>query len=262
VTREADLKVTKTGPVAAVAGTFVTYTVAVENLGPSDNSASTLNDTWSAELQGAKYCTGAACDPAAGSSWSGSLALAGINAGDTTTVKIRAQIKPSSTVTTLSNTASVSGQSPTDPVAGNNSDTTSATVTREADLKVTKTGPVAAVAGTFVTYTVAVENLGPSDNSASTLNDTLSAELQGAKYCTGAACDPAAGSSWSGSLALAGINAGDTTTVKIRAQIKPSSTVTTLSNTASVSGQSPTDPVAGNNSDTTSATVTREADLK
>ncbi len=266
VGREADLKVTKSGPASAKAGEYVVYSVQVENLGPSNNTAATLTDTLSGELQNATYCVGLACDPSAvgAPSWTGSLAVGGINAGATTVVKIRAQIKPGSTVSSISNTASVSGQAPTDPAAGNDSSTISTTVGREADLKVTKSGPASAKAGEYVVYSVQVENLGPSNNTAATLTDTLSGELQNATYCVGLACDPSAvgAPSWTGSLAVGGINAGATTVVKIRAQIKPGSTVSSISNTASVSGQAPTDPAAGNDSSTISTTVGREADLK
>ncbi len=50
--------------------------------------------------------------------------------------------------------------------------------------------PDRATAGDYLTYSLTVDNLGPSDNTVATLNDTVSAELQNATYCTGAACDP------------------------------------------------------------------------
>ena len=220
----------------------------------------------SGELQGAKYCVGATCDEtlAGNSAWGGTYPLGAIDAGATKTVKIRAQIKPSSTVSSIPNTASVSLQNPTDPSTANNSDTASTTVTRSADLKVLKTATATANAGEYVLYTVTVENLVQSDGTSAQLNDALSGELQGAKYCVGATCDEtlAGNSAWGGTYPLGAIDAGATKTVKIRAQIKPSSTVSSIPNTASVSLQNPTDPSTANNSDTASTTVTRSADLK
>src|SRR5207249_32300 len=126
--------------------------------------------------------------------------------------------------TSIDNTASLSGQSPTDP-NGNNSSLWTVAVSREADLAVTKTGPASANAGEYVTYTISVLNTGPSDGSSATLNDTLSSQFaSGAKYCTGSLCDPSTGLSWTGTYSLGAITAGSTVTVKIRAQIMSSST--------------------------------------
>src|SRR5439155_1219926 len=202
VTRSADLAVTKTATATANAGENVTYVITVHNNGPSDGVSATLTDTLSTELQGAKFCvdSGPACNPATGSSWTGTLAVGPLASGDTETIRILAQIKPGSTVSSISNTATVSAQSPTDPTASNNSDTASTTVTRSADLAVTKTATATANAGENVTYVITVHNNGPSDGVSATLTDTLSTELQGAKFCvdSGPACNPATGSSWTG----------------------------------------------------------------
>ena len=77
---------------------------------------------------------------------------------------------------TISNTAAIATNSTTDPVAGNDTSTSSTTVHREADLKVEKTdSPDPVVAGTNLTYTLKVTNLGPSDNAGFTLSDTIPA---------------------------------------------------------------------------------------
>src|SRR5205085_1624201 len=76
----------------------------------------------------------------------------------------------------LSNTASIASTATADPAAGNNSSTATVTVTRKADLKVTKTAaPAPATAGTDETFTIKVDNLGPSDNAGFSLTDALPA---------------------------------------------------------------------------------------
>src|SRR5207244_1311204 len=72
--------------------------------------------------------------------------------------------------------------------------TVSTTVSREADLAVSKSGPLSAKAGEYITYVLTVSNNGPSNGSSETLTDSLSGELQNATYCIDAAsaCNPAA----------------------------------------------------------------------
>src|SRR5439155_1415380 len=230
VNREADLAVSKSGPLSAKAGEYITYVLTVSNNGPSNGSSETLTDSLSGELQNATYCIDAAsaCDPAAAGalSWSGSLSTLGaINSGSSKLVRIRAQIKPGSTASPIENTASLSDQSPSDPTSSNDtSSTVSTTVSREADLAVSKSGPLSAKAGEYITYVLTVSNNGPSNGSSETLTDPLSGELQNATYCIDAAsaCNPAAAGalSWSGSLSTLGaINSGSSKLVRIRAQI-------------------------------------------
>src|SRR5207248_2183351 len=136
------------------------------------------------------------------------------------------------------------------PTASNNSETGTATFSRRADLAVTETATDTTNAGENVTYVITVHNNGPSDGVSATLTDTLSTELQGAQCCvdSGPACNPATGSTWTGTLAVGPLASGDTETIRILAQIKPGSSVRSISNTATVSSQLPTDPTASNNS--------------
>ena len=66
--------------------------------------------------------------------------------------------------------------SPTaDPNLGNNTSTAVTTVTPSADLSVVKTGPATVTAAGSVTYTLAVNNAGPSDAANVSVTDTLPA---------------------------------------------------------------------------------------
>src|SRR5439155_1199278 len=163
-------------------------------------------------------------------------------------------------------TASVSS-SLDDPDSSDTSSTVTTTVSRKADLAVSKSGPASAKAGNYINYVLTVSNNGPSNGVSETLTDSLSSELQNATYCVdgASACDPAAAGalSWSGPLSTLGaINAGSSKLVRIRAQITPGSTVGSIDNTASLSAQSPSDPTSSNDtSSTVTTTFSLEADL-
>src|SRR5260370_716082 len=66
----------------------------------------------------------------------------------------------------------VSSSTP-DPVRGNNSATTTTTVSTSADLAVTKMGASAVIAGNNITYTITVTNIGPSSAKGVSLMDSL-----------------------------------------------------------------------------------------
>ena len=72
----------------------------------------------------------------------------------------------------LVNTATVTAPAGAlDPDTANNTATSSVTLAPSADLHITKEGPLNAVAGTNVVYTIAVMNAGPSDATGVTLAD-------------------------------------------------------------------------------------------
>ncbi len=180
---------------------MLTYTIGVNNAGPNDASAVKVVDTLPAgttfvSATGTNWtCTGTTtvtCNRTGGNLAPG--------AAPNITIVVTAPATPGS----ITNSATVS--SPNDNTPGNNTASAVTSVGNAADLRVTKSGPASAKAGEYVVYSVPVENLGPSNNTAATLTDTLSGELQNATYCVGLACDPLAvgAPSWTGSLAWAG----------------------------------------------------------
>src|SRR5439155_1738854 len=240
---------------SAKAGNYITYVLTVSNNGPSNGSSETLTDSLSSELQNATYCVdgASACDPAAAGalSWSGPLSTLGaINAGSSKVVRIRAQIKPGSTVDSIDNSASLSAQSPSDPTSSNdNSSTVTSTVSRKSDLAVSKSSPASAKAGNYINYVLTVSNNASLNGVSETLTDSLSSELQNATYCVAgaSASDPAAAGalSWSGPLSTLGaINAGSSNLDRFRAQIEPRSSPARRYNNLSLSAQSPSDPTS------------------
>jgi uncharacterized repeat protein (TIGR01451 family) len=130
----------------------------------------------------------------------------------------------------------------------------------DADLAVTKSGPSTVTAGNNIAYTVTVTNNGSTDAQGVTLTDTLPAgttfvsESQGsgpAFNCT----NPSVGGTGSVSCTIAtlpnGASATFTLTFNVNANVAGG---TVLSNTASVSSTT-NDPIASNNSGTSTATV-------
>jgi uncharacterized repeat protein (TIGR01451 family) len=149
-------------------------------------------------------------------------------------------------VSSISNTASLSGQSPADGNAANNSATASTTVTRSADIAVTKSDdPDPVLINEALTYTITVSNSGPSDAQSVNLSDALPAGLSNAKYCvdSASACDPSTGTNWSSPLSLSTIAAKSSKTVRIQATVGASA-YPSITNTASVTSATadPTTP--------------------
>src|SRR5204862_131783 len=77
----------------------------------------------------------------------------------------------------LATTASIATHVTFDPdtSAASNSSTNHTTVSRSADLVISKTGPATATAGTNISYSITVTNYGPSDSAAFTVTDVLPA---------------------------------------------------------------------------------------
>ena len=213
----ADLTVTKSAsPDPVVSGGTLTYTIVVSNGGAASAAAVSLTDVLPVALTGAKFCTGAACDPSTGAAWTSPQGLGTIAAGGSVTVKIQGTVTGCAD---LSNTATVSTSTP-ETNTGNNSSGAISTDVQCADLTVTKSAsPDPVVSGGTLTYTIVVSNGGAASAAAVSLTDVLPVALTGAKFCTGAACDPSTGAAWTSPQGLGTIAAGGSVTVKIQGTV-------------------------------------------
>jgi uncharacterized repeat protein (TIGR01451 family) len=264
----ANLGITKTdGRNTVVPGDAVTYTIVVTNAGPSHASGASVVDNPPALLQNVQWTCSAAGGATCGAA-SGTVAInatPSIPVGGSVTYTLTATVDPAAQSAVVNQVTVAPPAGETDPVPGNNSATDSDGVTPKADLAITKTdGLTAAVPGRTVTYAIVVSNLGPSNVTGATVQDSFPAALQSPAWACAAAGGAGCGSpSGTGSTLTdsANLPSGGTVTYTVTATVSPSATGT-LSNTATVTAP-PTifDPALGNNSATDSELLTRVADL-
>lgn len=152
----------------------ITYTVALENEGPSTATGVVLTDAVPAGLT---FVSGT-LDGQTGTLNGGNVVFPGItiDAGETVSATLVFTVDAAATGT-LTNTASVPDRSADgENDITNNSDSVDITITERVDLVLTKTVSAAnAGAGETLTYTITVNNLGPSTATAVQVVDTLPA---------------------------------------------------------------------------------------
>ena len=243
-----DLAIRKTHTGAIVPGGTATYDLTVSNAGNAaiKGTLTKVTDTLPA---------GATPTSASGSGWSCSIAGQAVTctrsdnlaAGATfPSVRIDAAIDPGAGPS-LDNTASVSN--PADANPANDSSLDPAPTSPSADLAITKEASSGTVAvGGLTTFTIRVENRGPSTARNVSVLDSLPTGLE---LVSTAASQGSCNATIS--CALGTIPRSGTATVTVVARATAAGAGRTLRNTASVSGDQP-DPVPGN--DRASADVT------
>ena len=265
LTPATDLSVAKDdGLTDAVPGQSVTYTIAVDNAGPSDAVGATVTDLVPAALSGVTWtCTvsGPGSCPAGGS---GDIAASvDLPVGSTATFLLTGTIDPAATGT-LANTVTVApGSGATDPDPSDDSATDTDNLTPTADLSVTKTdGATTAIPGLPITYDVVVSNAGPSFVTGASVGDVFPAALTGATWtCTATAASTCPGGGSGDITATVDLAPGGSATFTIDAVVDPAATGT-LSNQATVTAPlGVTDTNAGNDSATDVDTLVPTADL-
>ena len=258
VTPTADLSITKTdNPDPVQAGSNVTYTLLVENHGPSTATDVEVTD----DLPPSLTLVSASVPPGTGSCNNADPVecdLGTIANGGSKTVTIVATVAPSAAGTQISNTATVDGAED-DVGSGPNSDTEPTDVIPEADLEITKSDDVDPVrAGADLTYTLTVRNAGANTATGIVVTDDLpnnvdfiSATPSQGDNCTGT--DPVTCNL--GALANQAV-----ATIQIKVKVDPGTEGTQLSNTATVDGTLD-DPDLDNNQATEPTDVLPEADV-
>ena len=273
VKKQADLAVMKAdAPDPVVAGTDLTYDVALSNFGPnyavnvSLTDATPANTTFVsvAQTSGPAFSCSA---PAVGGTGTVSCTISMFGAGDTATFRLVVRVNASTpTGTTLSNTATATSGT-FDPCPGNNSATATTAVIARADLSVTKNdAPDPVNAGGNITYTINVANAGPSDAHNVSLSDatpgnttfvSITQSAGPAFSCT----SPAFGGTRTVTCTIATFTSGPSATFSLVVNVNGNTpNGTTISNTATISS-STTDDSPGNDSATATTTVNAGADL-
>jgi len=257
---QSNLGVTKTGPANAFAGALITYTIAINNPGPSNAADLTVTDTFGAPLRFVSVTApGWACvTPAVGSSGTVTCTNPQIPVG-VTNLTLRVDTSPSTAPTSVTNDVSVSAS--TDP-AGPRPASATTQVTASADLLITKSSaPTPLVAGQAITYTITVTQQGPSDAANVVVTDPLPSAVQFQSITApGWTCTtPAVGSSGTVSCTRTPLPAGGYP-ITIQGTVLASTPAgTIIANTASVTSATP-DPTQPNTA-TASGAASTQADL-
>ncbi len=165
-----DVQIAKTGPASASPGQAITYSITVTNLGPSTATGVTVSDPTPAQTTAGSVssspslCASLPCTIPTLAPGSSVIISAGFTVN-------------SSAAGSISNSASVTSTS-TDSNGTNNTAAAVTTITPQADLKITKSGPAGfPTGGGPVTFTITVSNLGPSTATGVVVNDSPSAGL-------------------------------------------------------------------------------------
>ena len=248
----ADLSVTKTAvPDPAVPGALLTYTITVRNEGPDEAAAVVLTDQTPSVLADPEYSV----DGGAYTPWTGSLTLGNLANGAKAAVTIRGTVNPNA-AGLLTNRAVVSASTP-DPFPDNNTSVAETPLVSSADLSVTKTGsPTPAVPGQVLTYTITVQNAGPSTAHDITVIDALPSALTGALYTVDSSTAEAP---WTGTHQIPSLAPGAVTILTIQGTLSTSATGT-LRNTVVVTAGTP-DPDPTDNRAVDDRPVALSADL-
>ena len=254
VTKTADLSIAKTDGVGSlVAGTSTTYTISVTNNGPSAAPAGVVvSDPIPAGTIGSE--TEPDCAIAAGTFTCTSSA--GLASGASMSYGLTLAVAASFAPANLTNTASITSSPAADPNAANDSATDTDSVTRSADLSITKTDSADPVTpGQAFTYTITVTNNGPSDSANVQVSDTVPAQFTVTNVAPAGSCSHV-GNVVSCSQPSIAAGASSFITVSVTADIAPG----TYTNTATVSAAT-IDPVLANNSASEDTTIVPSADL-
>ncbi len=258
VTYLADLTVSKSDdPDPVLAGTSLTYTIVVTDLGPSDATGVQIFDALPSEVSFDAGASSSSCVES--SPGMVTCDLGRVPAGVARPVVIVVTVPSSMAHGSELNNLVVTSGDRDDPNSGNNGDSETTIVIRGTDLTIAKADsddPV--VAGRSLTYTLIVTNRGPSDATAVRAHDLLPSGVIFDSASSDPNCAPAGAAIL---CTLGDLGAGQSATATIVVTV-PSSTAqgTSLSNWAIVSGDE-NDPQSSNNTASENTAVIRAADL-
>ncbi|MFM8529270.1 MAG: DUF11 domain-containing protein, partial [Ilumatobacteraceae bacterium] len=241
--QEADLVVSKTvNDATPNVGDNVTFTVTLNNLGPSSAANVVVNDLLPAGLQYVSYVASTGSYVPGTGIWT--VGTVPASTANTLTVVATVLAPASGPAPTRTNTATATSSTP-DPNPGNNTDSDTVTPL-QADLAVTKVvdNPTPNV-GQNVTFTIVVSNFGPDTATQVAVADQLPAGL------TFVSASPSTGAYTGGVWTVGTVAAGGSATLTVIATVAapPAPGIPhPATNTATVTGRE-YDPDPSNNTD-------------
>ena len=259
-----DLRLQKTAtPSPVIGGGEVTYTLQVFNDGPNASSGFNVVDTLPA---GVTLVAGSFIGPG----WTfnaGTMTATHAGAvanGDSASFSFRAKVNVGSG--NITNAAVVNAGAMPDPNVGNNTDEVTTPVTPGADLMISKSAnPAPAVAGEPVTFNIQVRNLGPSAATNPRWTDTLPTgfTVTGGNQPAGWTCATTSGDTVRGCTFAGNLAVGAIVNFTVQAMVPSNGTNSSgnVTNTATVTSDTP-DAVSTNNTGSTTFSVVPDgADL-
>ncbi|NIG51957.1 gliding motility-associated C-terminal domain-containing protein [Chitinophaga sp. Cy-1792] len=229
------IQIQKTGPATINPGNAVTYTIVVGNAGPSDVTNLAITDPLDAGILNAQWtATTAGSATVSAASGAGNINLTGnIPAGNANHIMITVTgtLDPAFSAATLVNTATAQLTGMTPVVS-----TVTSTVTPAVALHLTKSGPATASPGEHITYTLTLNNNGPSNVTGLDFLDIVPASLTNVTWtatANGAGATVSAGSGTGNVSFLANLPAGSANIqIIVNATIDPATTAGTILNVA------------------------------
>ncbi len=265
VSSSADLSVSNSGaPASAISGQTISYTIGVNNAGPSNAANASLsypipaNTTFtSLTSPGGWSCT----TPAVGATGTVSCTILSLATGSAAFTLV-VTVDPGATAANITGTATVASTT-TDPTPGNESATATTPLGTSADLGVTNTASTpSAISGQTVSYTITVNNAGPSNAANVSLSYPVPANTTftsltspGGWSCT----TPAVGGTGTVSCTTLSLATGSAAFTLV-VTVDPNATAASISGTATVASATP-DPTPGNESATAATPLGTSADL-
>jgi uncharacterized repeat protein (TIGR01451 family) len=222
-TTSANISVAKAGPATIVAGNDITWTVTVNNAGPSDSQNVTMDDVLPT---GVRFVS--AASTLGGCVGSLHCELSTLAANTSAVITVNGTVDANFLGSSISNQATISSSTP-DPSSIDHVASRLTTVSTSADVRVTKAAtPSPATPGSPITWVVTVHNSGPSTARSVDLTDTLPTGLHAVTWSAGqGTCNG------TGLCNLGDVRPGEDAVVTVAATVDANIT-TTLSNTASV----------------------------
>ncbi|MBO9727266.1 MAG: DUF11 domain-containing protein [Chitinophaga sp.] len=185
VRRIPKLTISKSGPATLNAGEEIVYTIAVNNIGPSDAQNLVIDDivpamvqnvTWTTATTGAATITRGAVGTGSDVNLAADIPGGGNNG---ILIFVKGTVDPSFSGT-FSNSAVYQ---PSEPGATpGSSNVVVTTVSQQPNVKIIKSGPAKANAGDVITYNLRVTNLGPSNSMNTVITDQLPALLRNVSW--------------------------------------------------------------------------------
>jgi uncharacterized repeat protein (TIGR01451 family)/CSLREA domain-containing protein len=255
---QADVVLTKSGPVTAVSGTTFDYTFNLVNIGPATADNITFSDPLPAGTVFVSNTTpsGFTCTtPPANTNGTVTCTAPSLASGTSVSFSITARLNANVACDTeITNTATANSTT-ADPNTTNNTSSVITTAQTQSDLAVSVTAPATAAPDTSAIYTVTVTNNGPSSSFNTILNNALPAAFSAEAVSTSNGSCTRVGTN-SVNCNLGTLAAGATATVTIQAHVPETCQPATAVFTATVtSSNCLTDPVAANNSQSKTTTV-------